>query len=503
MNTFKKKSLSAAVLAGLGALGAAGSADAVHLNPDGLGQVLIYPYYTSRASLNTAMTVVNTTNQTKLVKVRFLEGRNSREVLDFNLFLSPNDVWAGVVVNTADAARLVTNDNSCVTPNALWTGTDPGTGRPFSEFKNFEYSGPRADSGPISLDRTREGYVEVIEMGVITNTQITGYVKHNSAGVPANCAALDALDPASGSPVVFPSTFLVPPSGGLAGRALVINAAAGANYAYDATALDAWSNVVQYTAAGQITPALSQATPPVSNVFIGGGNVNAQWATGRDAVSATMMRNTVLNEFVLDAGTNSSTDWVVTFPTKRDYVSAGTGAALPPFNQNFNMPTATTGGSCDAYGVGVYNREEGAPGAPTTIILPSPLAPVQQAAGSVLCWEANVIPFKAGASLLGSVNVNNLVDGVQSFVSGATTTPAASTGSTGTNGPNGWLVMSFNGATQGLTPITASLNGTPLVSGRHTGLPLISMAFTNFTRTGVISTYGLVSQARYTRNVAP
>ncbi len=46
MNTFKKKSLYLAV-AGVSALGA-GSASAVSLNADGLGQVLIYPYYTVR-----------------------------------------------------------------------------------------------------------------------------------------------------------------------------------------------------------------------------------------------------------------------------------------------------------------------------------------------------------------------------------------------------------------------------------------------------------------------
>ena len=45
MNTFNKKSLYAAI-AGVSALGMAGTADAVHVNPDGLGQVLIYPYYT-------------------------------------------------------------------------------------------------------------------------------------------------------------------------------------------------------------------------------------------------------------------------------------------------------------------------------------------------------------------------------------------------------------------------------------------------------------------------
>ena len=45
MNTFKKTTLYTA-LAGIGAFGMAGTASAVHVNADGLGQVLIYPYYT-------------------------------------------------------------------------------------------------------------------------------------------------------------------------------------------------------------------------------------------------------------------------------------------------------------------------------------------------------------------------------------------------------------------------------------------------------------------------
>ena len=73
-------------------------ASAVRLSPDGHGQALIYPFYTARslASGNayvTALSVVNTTASAKAVKVRFLEGKNSREVLDFNLFLSQYDVW--------------------------------------------------------------------------------------------------------------------------------------------------------------------------------------------------------------------------------------------------------------------------------------------------------------------------------------------------------------------------------------------------------------------------
>ena len=47
MNTFKRKSLYAA-LAGAGALGVTGAAQAVNVNPDGLGQALVYPYYTTQ-----------------------------------------------------------------------------------------------------------------------------------------------------------------------------------------------------------------------------------------------------------------------------------------------------------------------------------------------------------------------------------------------------------------------------------------------------------------------
>jgi hypothetical protein len=73
MNTFKRKALFTAVLAGLGA---AGTAEAVYLNPNGTGQVLVYPYYTVQssggASWNTYLSVVNTTTRAKAVKVRVL-----------------------------------------------------------------------------------------------------------------------------------------------------------------------------------------------------------------------------------------------------------------------------------------------------------------------------------------------------------------------------------------------------------------------------------------------
>src|SRR5678816_4391157 len=138
MNTFKRKSLYAA-LAGVSALGVTGAAQAVNLNPDGLGQVLIYPYYTTRAdaggnAYTSLLSVVNTTSSAKAVKVRFLEGKNSREVLDFNLFLSKHDVWTAAILpdTTTGGAKVGTFDLSCTLPAFSTSPTAP-----FVAFVNY------------------------------------------------------------------------------------------------------------------------------------------------------------------------------------------------------------------------------------------------------------------------------------------------------------------------------------------------------------------------------
>ena len=150
MSTFKQKSLFAA-LAGLGVLGVVDSAQAVHINQDGLGQALVYPYFTARSTASgnayvTALSVVNTTASAKAVKVRFLEGKNSKEVLDFNLFLSQYDVWTAGIVAAGAGAGVFTADNSCTTPKVSNSATNP------TKFRNGAYAG---DGGGDGLDRTK------------------------------------------------------------------------------------------------------------------------------------------------------------------------------------------------------------------------------------------------------------------------------------------------------------------------------------------------------------
>jgi len=496
MNTFNRKTLYAA-LAGLGAIGATGAVEAVNLNPDGLGQVLIYPYYTVRsnaagAAYNTLISVVNTTASAKAVKVRFVEGKNSKEVLDFNLFLSGHDVWTAAVVATATGAGVTSDDKSCILPSQL-----PKNGQPPQLFVNFAYSSDTTIlsdgtkvAGDTTLDRTREGYVEIIEMARYWDTSTTSINVTHVGGTPYACGDMtDAI--AAESPITG--------NGGLFGGVTLINVQEGSAYSQDATALDNFAtNGDIYFNAGSASPSLADVNPAVSVVIANGAAVITDWTVAPnlslDAVSAVLMHDSVLNEYSTDPGVLANTDWVVTMPTKSTgsspYVKVGTGAAIHPFQRNFNG----TAGACDDVSVKTWDREEKSPSTPGGFSPPPP-----PGKASSLCWEANVLTFQANG-ILGSVN-SKLVGGI-----GAN------------NQINGWAKLTFvysnatliGGAT---TQVTLGVNGTStsnFTSATYAGLPVVGFAVQSYNNNLIVvngkniqSTYGADFAHRFTTKVTP
>ena len=86
----------------------------VYVNHDGSRQRCWFIPLRLRDGVATLLSVVNTTNNAKIVKVRFLEGKELPRNWT-NLFLSPFDVWTGAVLPTAGcccrpAARLHCSD---------------------------------------------------------------------------------------------------------------------------------------------------------------------------------------------------------------------------------------------------------------------------------------------------------------------------------------------------------------------------------------------------------
>jgi hypothetical protein len=481
MNTFKKKSLYAA-LAGVSALGVTGAAQAVSVNPDGLGQALIYPYYTVRdkvagAPFTSLLSVVNSTASAKAVKVRFLEGRNSREVLDFNLYLSKRDVWVAAIVPTATGAGIYTPDTSCTDPKVSASATNP------TNFLNYAYTGSNADNGGTSLDRTREGYVEIIEMGSIFGGSATETAVTHVSGVPPCFGATTNTIPASAS---TDTVFNAATAGGLFGNMTIINVLAGEDFGVEATALEGFSSTSLWSPPDSLLPTLANVNPKVSVVTTGTNTYVTDWSTTLDAVnpvSAVLMHNNVYNEFVLETVTKSGTDWVITMPTKRFYIATGSGNnAGRLFQRNFNGNS----GSCDDVSVTTFDREE------RSVSTPGQFSPPPPTAVDSLCWEVNVMSFN-NTRVLGSTN--GIADGVAGVTTGF---------------QSGWVGLNFNtplsivGTTRhqlvgGASTVFNTANGTTstLALTTFNGLPIVGFAAITFNNGTLTPVGGVPTQSNY------
>lgn len=446
----KMKQLAMAVGVALGGAGLLPSAQAVHVSPDNLGQTLIFPYYTVRGGWNTLLGITNTTDQVVAVKVRFREALNSRDVMDFDIILSPQDLWAATVYNTpAGPALSISADEKTCT---VGLNSNP---QPFPA--PVAYTGIAADGGPTDVERMRSGYVEMIMMGAAIRTDNLGKlaVHDPKTGAPADCATLSRVfrgtspyTPAT-SLTALGASFTAYPANALKGTFSLVNGSKGFNAVSLPTALAnfrATPRLPLHAAPNgtSITfenswhePSLNSATTQ-GTYFDSTGVPYAGAASGAAAVTDALRSEFVLNEWSRNpTGTGpggksykTATDWVIAFPTKHFHVDTATheyagratayggrsGLALitspAPFANTF-----AKGQSCDEIVPTVYNREEGV----ADLEVPSPSGRFQ------LCQETNVLTFNDGL-LLGNVADDAVrINYPASFL-------------------YGWMKLSFNGA---------------------------------------------------------
>ena len=467
-----RKNLTAAVLAGLaGVAGIVGSAQAVNINPDGLGEVLIFPYYTTNADNFTILSVVNTSDEAKAVKVRFLEGKNSREVLDFNLYMSKYDVWTASVymgledpVNEPDAdlvPMMATGDNSCTVPYIYGRGNRPfgaeGGQAAFLPYAMNDEEGYDPDDlttlGDIS--RATEGHFEVIEMGVLTDEDMKSAtaITHVKGELPAGgCAQLvaawtdpdDLTDDDEGywlgdyinddDVQLGPFLDMDDPIGGLFGGAAIVNVGDGTMYSYDATAVDGFSSEQMHQMPGNTLPNLNSGDEYTGYVFVDGNTQMHSFyyddtPRGVDAVSYVFMHDSLMNEYSTNGNIGGSTEWVVTFPTKHFYVyQPNSGSALPvdPFTSVWDGSE-----SCEIVLLDtIWDRNEQQPGTPDEptgepippIVSPAPPSPPDPTKPAIvpfeLCYETNVVKFGLDTDdIFGSSNLHTIDNDTELFTS--------------------------------------------------------------------------------------
>ena len=83
---------------------------------DGTGDAAIIPYYSFQGNFSTGIHITNTSPHTQVVKVRFHRGSNGIQIFDFNLVLSPYDVWTGSIGKSDGVPRVTTGDTTCTVP---------------------------------------------------------------------------------------------------------------------------------------------------------------------------------------------------------------------------------------------------------------------------------------------------------------------------------------------------------------------------------------------------
>lgn len=373
----KKSILSLSAAVALGSLGFAGSANAwvasdpngdatdLFLHNAGTGHQLFTPYYTANEGMATLVNIVNTDSVNgKAVKVRFRGATNSDDLLDFTLFLSPGDVWAGAVLQGPDGrAMLTTPDKSCTIPTAdQWVG-----GVPFITTRLPSYVGTDNQAA-----LTREGYVEVLNMADIpppatggtasplyaatkhvsgvapclADTQLTGSVSYGalrnrllSTTADVDGAREDGLaNPTGGlmgswsildlghmgtysgtqTAVIATADTTVPPSG------TVTTAAANLQF-FPQIGVPVGADVTGWTA----DPLLTGTAPIVSPLWFDLPDMStpltaANAAAQADDLTAALSKDNVINEYIATAAGAAvpfTTDWVVSQPTRRYHVA--------------------------------------------------------------------------------------------------------------------------------------------------------------------------------------
>lgn len=368
----KKSTLALSVAAALGGLGFASNALAIGeiagatagstmtYSADGIGHELVFPYFSVQGDNATLLNITNTdTANGKLVKVRFRGAANSDDLFDFQLLLSPGDVWTGSLTQNASTgvALLKTVDTSCTLPAAV------------RETAGSQFSTGRVDPTPAKgspTNETREGYVEVLNMANIPVNTTTGSlyttIKHVANKAPCDAAVLEAKlgsDYATYAQAV--AAGMTAPTGGLTGDWIILNQANTAAWSGSAHAIRAElpggaiaaANLVFWpqkfgdpllaTTTSQLTGQAVTADPifvnqvvkiqqydlpDLSTPYVAADGVGANAAAVRaNASSALFAVTTIKNQFVSTTDINAVTDFLFSQPTRRYAVAVNYKAA--------------------------------------------------------------------------------------------------------------------------------------------------------------------------------
>ncbi|MEW6268353.1 MAG: hypothetical protein AB1689_03545 [Thermodesulfobacteriota bacterium] len=343
------------------------------LNPNGIGQYLVGPYYDVRPvgpnqdaqAVNIQIINTNTNNTALpvctpedyqrgidgagcynptggiLFKIRFRESRLSKEVLDFVVPISCGEVWAGVVeLNPA------TNLPRIRSKYPIATGASGAVSIVSDDLLNTDngqtFLPPNGTLPPgVEQEDVQRGYVEVIAMEALNCEPDDGELNIDETETWTRL-----------TPPADPT-----PSNALGAEAFLVRAASGVSHAYNFVAISAFVGA----GLGSIAPQnlFADSDPDWDNCRALDINL-APYADPFDCVrqvNLALSKSRLISQYDVSTLTAGSTNVIVTLPTK--YTNCLFNASQTNYiSRRYPQTSFTCSPTGEEIACTVYNREE-------------------------------------------------------------------------------------------------------------------------------------------------
>ena len=388
-------------------------ADELAVVPEGVGHILVVPYFTTQEGNVSLLNIVNTdTVNGKAVKLRYRGAANSDDIYDITVLLSPGDVWSANVSQANGVSTLVTNDKSCTLPANV----------------NSAFSGGRTKGG--SDAQTLEGYIEILNMADIPAKLATGAtgalstvdnplykaIKHVNGVAPCSTVPSQLKDVVAAATTIADAATAATslagnewngrgfnyPSGGLMANWSIVNLSKAGSFTGAATAIAATDgtsdraignlvfspqdNAFQPADAAAVTAGLHPAFLTADPLLAGGvykdgsiaqpaiqaslydfPDLSTPYVTNpatlgnaleqAEALSAALATKSVTNEYMTSASVGFATDWTFSMPARRYNVALdynGAAAKEVVYASTLNVVAALPATAVVAGAVGTY-----------------------------------------------------------------------------------------------------------------------------------------------------
>ncbi len=287
------------------------------LDPNGRGQVLLFPFVTAENGWDTFIGLDLNRNGGHIVRLRFMDPNNGAELHTFNVYSAPGENWRAAITAVAGGWALRIAEGSCTIADTGQFG-GPGTDFPL-------------DSGV--------GMLEAYSVSEIFK-DFSAVLSINDPPEINSCSELAARLQSSSIDERLQGGFLDTQE--MSGYFDLVNVGQGLAASQPAVAIREFSESLEHTPPSSTTPNLTSADP-VAILNDGTEFIPASGA-GIDAIAKLLSPvphlssdGELVNNVVTVKGIAARTDWILTFPL-RGYAPARDANALVNGDERYCEP---------------------------------------------------------------------------------------------------------------------------------------------------------------------